>query len=89
VSPVSLDYHYVICLLPIAVLLSRLESASRGVQGGLLLFAALLIGVDLPYRSPRLADGWLALLAYPKLAGALLLWTLAMHDAWRTDRPKT
>jgi hypothetical protein len=37
-----------------------------------------LIALDLPYRSPRLADGAWALLAYPKLYGAWLLWGLAI-----------
>ena len=87
VSPVSLDYHYVICLLPIAVLLARLRAEAWRTQGVLLLGAVLLIGADLPYRSPRLADGWLVVLAYPKLCGALLLWALAMHDARRRPVP--
>jgi hypothetical protein len=80
VSPVSLDYHYVICLLPIAVLVSRLPAGPAGLQGLLLLAAVLMIGMDLPYRSPRLADGWLVFVAYPKLYGALLLWLMALQS---------
>jgi hypothetical protein len=40
---------------------------------GLLVAAILPVATDLPYRSPRFARGAWALLAYPKLYGALLL----------------
>ena len=77
-SPVSLDYHYTIALLPIALLLSKLQRRMLSWEGLLLIVGALLIAADLPYRSPKLADGAWALLAYPKLYGALLLWGLAL-----------
>ncbi len=32
------------------------------------------MGAPLPYRSVRLEAGWLALLAYPRVYGAYLLW---------------
>ena len=53
--------------------------------GGLTLtVGAILIAVDLPYRSAELADGAWALLAYPKLYGALLLWGLALVSCLRS-----
>ena len=43
----------------------------------------MLIGADLPYLSPRVADGAWALFAYPKLYGALLLWaTIIWASRW-------
>jgi alpha-1,2-mannosyltransferase len=79
-SPVSLDYHYVLLLLPIGILLARQQVKMRSAGGVLLLVAAALIASPLPYTSPRLADGVAVLLAYPKLYGALLLWWLALRS---------
>ena len=47
---------------------------------GLLVLALALIALPLPYQSPQLATGWLALLAYPRLYGALLLWGLLVFQ---------
>jgi len=46
----------------------------------LLLIAAAFLMVPLPYQSPQLANGWLALLAYPRLYGALSLWGLLVFQ---------
>ncbi|MBI3732988.1 MAG: DUF2029 domain-containing protein, partial [Chloroflexi bacterium] len=61
----------------------RGEFNARRLAPALLLIAIALIAADLPYRSPRLAEGAWALLAYPKLAGAMLIWGLAV---WPTGR---
>jgi hypothetical protein len=83
-SPFSLDYHYALVLVPIAILVAELKQ--RGTLGLWLLFALalFLIAADLPYRSPRVAVGALAFLAYPKLCGACLLWGLSL---WLLRRP--
>jgi hypothetical protein len=85
-SPVSLDYHYVVAILPAAVLLSIHRERLFAPAGLLTLCALAMIGLDLPYRSPRLADGWIAVVAYPKLYGALILWWLLLRpvgdDGW-------
>ena len=39
-----------------------------------LALAGLLIGAPLPYKSARVQASWLALLAYPRVYGAYLLW---------------
>ena len=78
ISPVSQDYHYVMALLPVAILVGHVPSGRISRDGLLLIVGALMIGADLPYRSRRLFDGALALVAYPKLYGALLLWCLAL-----------
>jgi len=49
--------------------------------------AVWLVAADLPYRSPRLGEGVLTLLAYPKVYGAWLLWGLALWGSWREGRP--
>jgi hypothetical protein len=48
-----------------------------------LLVAVALIAADLPYRAGRLTTGAWALLAYPKLYGAWLLWWLARRPPSR------
>lgn len=76
VSPLALDYTYTLLLLPAAVAVARVRAARRPLAWVVLGAALVAVGADLPYRSPRLAAGWWALLAYPKLAGALALWGL-------------
>jgi hypothetical protein len=79
-SPASLDYHYSLAFLPIAILLARNGSRPTGIRTTLLALAVFLIAARLPVRSSRLNDGVLVLLAYPKLYGALLLWWLAFTE---------
>lgn len=78
VSPVSLDYHYVIALLPIGILLSQFRGQLLSWPGLVLITGTLLIAADLPYRAAKLTPGAWAFFAYPKLYGALLLWALAL-----------
>jgi len=78
VSPVSLDYHYVIALLPIGILMSQLRGQLLSWSGFILIAGTLLIAADLPYQAARLTPGAWAFFAYPKLYGALLLWGLAL-----------
>lgn len=85
-SPVSLDYHYTLLLLPIALLVAWARQRATLRVWLLLLLGIALIAADLPYRSPRLGVGAWALLAYPKLYGAALLWWLWMR-ATRTPAP--
>lgn len=78
--PLSLDYHYVLALLPVALLAENTRRSSRRLTWAALGLAVLLIGANLPYRSPRFAPRAWALLAYPKLYGGMLLCALAL---WR------
>jgi hypothetical protein len=71
--PQSLDYHYVLAMFPIVVLLSRLHDRPKSISVVLLGLATFMIAAALPHNSPRLADGAIAILAYPKLYGALIL----------------
>jgi hypothetical protein len=79
-SPVSLDYHYTFLLLPIAILLARGRQQPSPLAQVALAVAVFLIAADLPYRSQQLEAGAWALLAYPKLYGAVALWGLMLTN---------
>ena len=77
-SPVSEDYHYTLLLVPIAILLADWRDARfEHFRLAILVVGIGLIGSPLPYKAPPLTVGGWAVLAYPKLYGALLLWGLA------------
>ncbi len=82
-SPLALDYHYPLLLLTVAVLVAWFRRQPSRWLWLVFALGVWLIGADLPYRSPRLASGAWALLAYPKLYGACLLWGLAVWGAYR------
>ena len=48
--------------------------------------AFALLAVPLPYKDPVLAAGWTALLAYPRLYGAWLLWAWLVREMWADRR---
>lgn len=84
-NPVSLDYHYIVLLLPVIILLGELREYHQKTFGNppqgvlrtflrrwmLLIIFYVMITERLLYGSPKLSDGWLAIFAYPKLYGAL------------------
>jgi len=85
-NPLALDYHFVLMLLPVGVLLARAQDGASPVFVILLGAAMFLIGASLPYGHEALASGAWALLAYPKLYGAaiiaaLLLWGMGQEPA--------
>jgi hypothetical protein len=82
-SPVSLDYHYTLLLVPVAVLLAWVYRHGQLWHWAVLAAGVALIAANLPYNSPRVSYSLLALLAYPKLYGACLLWALAWWAAVR------
>jgi hypothetical protein len=78
-APFGEGYHAVLALP--ALLVAAWWAWRGGRYGswtwmlwGALALAALLLAAPLPYKSPALAAGWLALLAYPRVYGAYLLW---------------
>ncbi|HZO90945.1 MAG TPA: glycosyltransferase 87 family protein [Chthonomonadaceae bacterium] len=73
--PVSMGYHYVLVLPALLVACWWAWHQGPGRQAwSVLLLAALLLGAPLAYLSPRLQAGAWALLAYPRVYGAYLLW---------------
>ncbi|MCZ6702636.1 MAG: hypothetical protein O6940_06300, partial [Ignavibacteria bacterium] len=89
ISPVSLDYHYTILLLPILILINNIRKDSTAMLWVLILISISLIAVYLPYASPRLANGVWAFFAYPKLYGAIGLWGLFISAAYRSEVKET
>jgi|GEM_PF-614176 len=87
-SPLTLDYHFALALVPIALLAAWLREQpwQRGHWPWIVLALGVAgIGLDLPYQSPRLDGGAWALLAYPKLYGTLLLWGLALWGSLKSE----
>jgi hypothetical protein len=76
-APFGEDYHYVL-VLPALLVAAWWTWQSVNTQSwmtwGMLALAALLLAAPLPYKLPALEMGWLALLAYPRVYGAYLLW---------------
>jgi Glycosyltransferase family 87 len=89
-APYGEGYHYTMVLpaLLIAIWWAWRIGASldRWVWGALAL-AVLLLGAPLPYKSARLEVGWLALLAYPRVYGAYLLWFVLAGMIRRASEP--
>lgn len=82
---VAQDYAYAVLLVPAAIAISRWVTtpvAGRG-RAAWLALAIFLIAAPLPYRDPSLDAGWLALLAYPRLYGAWLLWAWLVREIGR------
>jgi hypothetical protein len=78
VSPASLDYHSAILLLPILLLLADVQSMSRPQKLGLLI-AIILLSVDYRYHDDVYSNTFLSLMAYPKLIGSLILWSVTVN----------
>jgi hypothetical protein len=88
--PFAEQHHYTLAVLPVTM--AAAELAGRARRGSLsavrapalaLCAAMLLIGLPLAYEAVPLSRGTLALLAYPRLCGGLLLWGLLLwiaHD---------
>jgi Glycosyltransferase family 87 len=79
-APFAEGYHYIL-VLPALLTATWWAWRSDGrhvsrlwMLWGALALAALLMAAPLPYKSPQLEAGWLALLAYPRVYGAYLLW---------------
>ncbi len=84
ISPVSLDYHYTILLLPILMLVAWIRNNPSFLLWILLLIFVALIAVDTPYSSPRISRGGWAIFAYPKLYGAIGLWGLSVWASYQS-----
>ncbi len=87
INPATVDYHYPLLILPLAIVAARTREQGQPLMWLMLLAAFVLVSTDLPYRSPRLADGAWTLLAYPKLAGSLLLWALTLWQLQTRNSP--
>ena len=77
-NPASMDYHYVIILIPIFILIDWLRKNATKTIWLLFTFSILFVAIDLPYVSQKISVGWFALIAYPKLYGAMGLWGISL-----------
>ncbi|MCW8818653.1 MAG: DUF2029 domain-containing protein [Ignavibacteriaceae bacterium] len=84
ISPVSLDYHYVLILIPIVILLNWLRQNPSKLFWILFIIFYLLIAVFLPYISPKVTGGLWVVFAYPKLYGAIGLLGLLLFAAYKS-----
>jgi hypothetical protein len=83
-APFAEEYHYTLVLPSLLVAAWWVSQARVGLIGlALLALAALLLGAPLAYESARLQGGWVALLAYPRVYGAYLLWGWLAWALWR------
>jgi hypothetical protein len=73
-SPIAEQYHYLVLLIALAAAVAAWSRRRAAGAGLVLLGATALLFLPLPFRDPRLAQSALALLAYPRLYGALLVW---------------
>ena len=72
---VAQEYAYTLLIVPAAIAIARgLEMGASRLSWAWLGAAIALIAAPLPYRHPVLDEGWVALLAYPRVYGAWLLW---------------
>lgn len=84
-SPIAEDYHFVLMLLPLLVAARGVGPLRSPLPWAVLALAAVLLGGPWPFNVAEV-EGWRALLHYPRLYGALLLWALLAGLAWREGR---
>jgi hypothetical protein len=82
---VAQEYAYTLLLLPVAVALGRCAEMTGGGRWrtAWLAIAIALLAAPLPYRDAAFENGWLALLAYPRVYGAWLLWAWLAREIGR------
>jgi len=85
------EYHFAVLLAPAVVALAHIVEVPRRrpLDVAWLAVALVLLAAPLAYEGPALSTGWLALLAYPRLYGAWLLWAWLIRALWldRARRP--
>lgn len=89
-TPFAEGYHYVLVLPAVLIAGWWAWQAKPGWKHwAILAMVTFLLGAPLPYKSPGLTAGWLALVAYPRVYGAFLLWGWlgwALHKEHRENR---
>ena len=74
-SIVAEGYHYVLTIPSVVTAMWWARQSRTSVTGWSVLAIALgLLALPIPFKSPVLAHGWLALMAFPRVYGAYLLW---------------
>jgi hypothetical protein len=81
-SPMAVTYHFVLLVLPVAVLLSAADLGPRA--RAIVVIAFVFATSPAPHYFGRFASGWGNLLAYPRLVATLVI--LALAAAGRLSR---
>jgi hypothetical protein len=81
-NPASIDYHFVLMLIPIIIVLNWLIKNPSLVLWGIFIISFMLIALSIPYTSPKITMGLWSVLAYPKLYGALGIWFLSLRISY-------
>ncbi|MDH3268651.1 MAG: DUF2029 domain-containing protein [Ignavibacteria bacterium] len=81
-NPATIDYHYMLILIPIIILIDWLKNNCSFSMWAIFLFSFLLIALSIPYTSAKVTSGLWAVLAYPKLYGALGLLGLVLRASY-------
>lgn len=77
-NPASIDYHFVLLLIPIIISIELVRKKPSGFLWILFFISYTLIALKLPYTSSKITKGMTAILAYPKLYGAIGLLILCL-----------
>lgn len=90
-NPASIDYHFVLLLIPIIISIDVLRKNHSGNLWILLFISFSLIALKLPYTSLKITKGFTAIFAYPKLYGSLgmLIFFLLFYYRSKNERNKT
>jgi len=88
ISPVSLDYHYLVMMIPVLVSIGILMKDKTKAKWILLLILYALMAAPIPYTSAKVTGGWWSLLAYPKFYGAAGLLGLYLLTLFKPDLNK-
>jgi hypothetical protein len=81
-NPASIDYHYMLMMIPILILFNWLIKNPIPVLWVFFFISFILIAASIPYISPKVAGGLWAIFAYSKLYGALGLWVLSLRASY-------
>lgn len=84
--PTAEDPHFAILGIPAVMLMARWRGRKLAGWSPWVLYGALMF-VPLGYTARRFQDGWSALLAYPRLYAAWLLWAMAMREMLTASLP--
>lgn len=84
-SPFSQDYTYTLLLLPIGMIFVRLWPVSWNPLLILALLATGLVASPIWYKTPIYSEGAFALLAYPKLYGCFVVWSILLSMIVRPE----
>jgi hypothetical protein len=82
-SPFTLDYHYPVLIIAFLLIYEVLKDNKEKL---IVLVAYACIALPLPYKNSMLSEGYLSLLAYPKLYGAIVLMVLCIYKMWQEIR---